>query len=224
MPTYTALADLYQDQIAPGDDEKFLRLLTEADLILLESNKYRWCRSRLTLTSIDGVITLPATHASILGAHLDGVPSVISDEDFEFGPEGPGEIDVGGCAGLRLIDQGLDDDDLRTYKVVGTDGDERTIVALCMKAPAVLYNPDDPDSDLPNHATTETHCPDHGALKRAMLSLLFEESADIQTASAFLARANNRLGSREKHQRGGARAVPNIRPNGPGVRGIRTFR
>jgi hypothetical protein len=225
VPSVSDLKTLYQAQIAPGNDEEFLRLLTEADLRLLEGCKHQWCKSRTTLTSVDNVITLPATLASILGAHLDGYPAPISLQDFEFGPEGPGEITVHGGSDVRLIDQGLNGSDLRTYKVTGTESDTLTIVGLCMKAPAVLYDPDIADSDLPDNATMETVCPDHGALKLAMYCILYEEAGDPGNSAIYMSKAIKRLDAREgNNQRGGAQPIPNIRPNGRGIRGIRTFR
>ncbi len=224
MPTVAQLRELYQAQIAPGDDEAFLRILTEADLRLLESGKWQFCKARETLTSVNNVITLPANRASILGAHLDGYPAPINMEDFEFGPEGPGEIDVHGGSDVRLIDQGLNDDDLRTYKVTGAESDTLTIVALCMKAPAALYDLA-PNEDLPAGLTNLTNCPDHGALKLAMYCILYEEAGDPGNSAIYMSKAIKRLDSREGNsQRGGAQPIPNIRPNGRGIRGIRTFR
>lgn len=225
MPTVTELKTLFQDQIAPGDNEEFLRILTEADLTLLESGKWQWCKSRETLTSVDNIITLPATLASILGAHLDGFPAPLNMEDFEFGAEGPGEIDVQGGSGVRLIDQGLNGSDLRTYKVTGGESDSLTIVALCMKAPAILYDPDESTSDLPANATTETRCPSYKALKLAMREVIHEEASDYGNASVVKNKAVKRLDEREANsQRGGAQPIPNIRPSGRGIRSIRTFR
>jgi hypothetical protein len=225
MPTVAQLRELYQAQIAPGDDETFLRILTEADIMMLESGKWAFCKARQTLTSVNNVITLPSNMASILGAHLDGYPAPVSMEDFEFGPEGPGEIDVHGGSDVRLIDQGLNDDDLRTYKVTGIESDTLTIVALCMRAPARLYDLAPNENSLPAGTTNRTLCPSYEALKHAMFSVMWGERGDSGNASIYRNKAVKRLEEREgNNQRGGAAPIPNIRPNGRGIRGIRTFR
>ena len=88
MPTVTSLKASLQAQIAPGNDDEFLRLLSEADMRLLEFVKFRWTRTRVTLTPVDGYVELPAEYASILGAQVGGAAVDIHDETFEFAPEG----------------------------------------------------------------------------------------------------------------------------------------
>lgn len=106
MPTVTALKGMFQNQISPSDDSEFLRLLTEADMRLLEFGRWGWTRTKATLTPVEGIITLPTTYASILGARVGKGPVDVFDQDYEFCPGGPGEIDLG-HGHSKLIDQGM---------------------------------------------------------------------------------------------------------------------
>jgi len=223
MPlTVLQLKTLYRDQIAPGNNEEFLRLLQEAEIRLLETGKWSWCKARDSLTSVNGIITLDSAYAAIIGAQVTGHPTSIRVEDFEFYPDGEGEIEVEGGP-LRLIDQGLDGSEQRTYKLAGAEADD-TITAILHKAPATLYDPDIADSDVPVDATVNLTCPDSGALKLCMLAILFEEAHDLTSSRDYMATCYARLNDREKTRRGNAQAVPNLRPQGRGVRNIRSFR
>ncbi len=224
MPTVASLKKALQGVIAPGNDAEFLRLLTEADLRLLQTGKYRWTRGRTTLTPTDGLIVLPANFASILGAQIDGAAKVIWDESFEFTPDGYGEVPVDGTASLMLVDQGFNDEGLRFYKVAGHLQPDTTIYALCHFAPFTLFDPDMDDSDVPDDATSYTRCPDQAALKHVMLGITLEEANDTGGSSRYMAIAFRRLEDLEKTTRGGSKQTFNIRPNGPGLRPIRHFR
>lgn len=220
MPTVTALKALYQDTIAPNDDDKFLRLLTEADMKLVGSARWRWTRTRVTLTPVDGMIVLPADYASILGAQVGGSAKMVHDEEFEFTADGLGEVEVDGCGGVVLIDQGLNDDGLRHYKVTGHLG-AVTVTCLVQYAPVALY---DPVIETLSGAVTVTRCPDNSALKLTMLSLIYEETTNPAVARQYMGDAIARLNDLEKAQRGGAKQILNLRPNGTGMRKIRHLR
>lgn len=222
--TVSQLKELFQDQIAPGNDLEFLRLLQEAEIRVLEAGRWQWCRARATLTPVVGIITLPSTYASILGAQVEGFPTPINAMDFEFAPDGVGEIEVRGGGSTRLIDQGVTDAGVRTYKVVGCDTDDLVVEALLHKAPATLYDSDTADSDIPEDATTNATCPDSGALKLVMLGIILEERYDMGGSNNYFKMAYSRLNEREKTRRGSAVQQPNIRPAGRGVRNIRNFR
>ncbi len=215
---------MFLDQIAPGDDETFLRLLTESDLRLLEMGKGRWTRSRVDLTPASGIVTLPITHASILGARVDTTPIYINEETYEFGAEGPGEIEVGGAGGVMLIDQGLDGSEARHYKVTGKTNDDYTVHTLCHYAPFTLYFA----ADLPGSPaladSATTRCPSAGALKLTMMGVLFEEAHDLGASAHYVAMAKRNLDDREKARRGGNKTSVNVRPYGPGVSGISSYR
>lgn len=223
MPTVTALKAMFQAQIAPGDSEEFLRLLTEADLRLGEYGRWRWTRKRDTLTPVDGYVTLPIDYASILGARVDKEAVGLRDEDYEFTAGGPGEIELG-VGSSRLIDQGLNDEGLRYYKVAGHLDDDDIVTALLHYAPVTLYDPDIVDSMVPEDAVTVTRCPDATALKLMMLGILMEEAHDHGGARSYISDALKSLDNKEQSQRGNAVRTINSRPNGLGVRGIRSFR
>jgi len=223
MPTTSALKLLFQAQIAPNEDEEFLRLLTEADLRLLEQGRWQWTRGVDTLTPVDGYITLPARFASILGARVDKEPVDIHDISYEFSPGGRGEVDLG-TGYSRLIDQGMNEDGLRYYKVAGYLADDDVVTVLCHYAPVTLMDPDIWDSSLPEDATVNTRCPDATALKLMMLGIRMEEAHDHGGARSFIADALRSLDNKEQSQRGNAQRTINSRPLGRNVRRIRNWR
>lgn len=223
MPTVTFLKEKLQDRIAPGNDYEFLRLLTEADMRLLEYGRWRWTRKPITLTPVDGIITLPAAYSSILGARVDKFPVDIRAEEFEYVPGGVGEVELG-VGSSRLIDQGLNEDGLRHYKVSGHLDNDDVVSALVMYAPVTLYDPDIPDSSLPEDATLNTLCPDMTALKLTMLGIILEEALDVGNARSFMADALKSLDNKEQNQRGNARQQVNIRARGVGVSRVRSWR
>lgn len=223
MPTVTALKNLFQEQIASGDDDSFLRILTEADMRLLEFGRWRWTRRSDTLTPVAGFITLPTTYASVLGARVDKCPVDIHDEDYEFTPGGRGEIELG-SGYARLIDQGMNEDGLRSYKVTGHLDADDVVTALMHYAPVTLMDPDIVDSSLPDDATVNTRCPDATALKLMMLGILMEEAHDHGGARSYIADALRGLDNKEQSQRGNAQRTIQSRPMGRNVRGLRGWR
>ncbi len=223
MPTVTFLKEKLQAQIAPNNDVEFLRLLTEADMRLLEYGRWRWTRTVITASPVDGIFTLPAAYSSVLGARIGKDPIDIRSEEFEFVPGGVGEVDLG-VGSSRLIDQGLDDDGLRYYKVTGHLEDTDVITAMVMYAPVTLYDPDIADSSLPDDATINTLCPDAAALKLMMYGIIFEEAADLGNARSYVSDALRGLENKEQNQRGNSRQSVNLRPNGVGVSRIRNIR
>ena len=222
--TVSALKAAYQAQIAPGNDAEFLRILQEAEIRLCEMTPFRWTKLRVTLVPVDGIVSLPATCASIIGAQVNGWARNIWDETFEFSPDGPGEVPVSGGGASVLIDQGLDDTGARTYKVTGTLADDVSIIALCHKAPAILYDSDLEDDNLPAGATDTLTCPDTAAHKHIMLGIVMEEANEVEQSSKYFSIALKNLHKRESTFRGSARSPFNIRPNGPGIPGIPAFR
>jgi hypothetical protein len=223
MPSVTFLKEKLQAQIAPGDDYQFLRLLTEADMRLLEFGRWRWTRVSTTLSHNAGIITLPTKYSSILGARVGKEPIDIRAEEFEFVPGGVGEVDLG-VGSSRLIDQGLNAEGFREYKVAGTLEDTDIVTAMVMYAPATLYDPDVVDSSLPDDAVTVTLCPDATALKLMMFGIIYEEAADLGNARSYIADALRGLDNKEQNQRGNARQQVNVRARGVGVSRIRSYR
>jgi hypothetical protein len=223
MPSVTFLKQKLQPQIAPGDDYEFLRILTEADMRLLEYGRWRWTRTVIPLTPVEGVVTLPTTYSSILGARVEKYAVDIRAEEFEFVPGGVGEVDLG-VGSSRLIDQGLNDSGQREYKVTGHLDSTDIVTAFVMYAPATLYDPDIVDSSLPEDAVTITLCPDAAALKLMMLGIIYEEASDLGNARSYISDALRGLDNKEQNQRGNARQSVNVRPRGIGVSRIRSFR
>jgi hypothetical protein len=224
VPTVAQCKKLFQDQVAPSADATFLRILNEADIRILSQGEWRWTRGRTTLTPVDGIITLPNTYASILGAQVNGYAEDIHDEQFEFVPQGVGEVKVGGGGTVRLIDQGFGEDNVRTYKVVGHIQPDWTVYCLCHLAPVMLYDPAIDDSDVPPEATTNTRCPDPYALKLFCIGIVYEEASDMGSASIYMNKAIKVLNDKENQDRGSSRQSLTIRPNGPGNRRIRHLR
>lgn len=223
MPSVTFLKEKLQAQIAPSNDVEFLRILTEADMRLLEYGRWRWTRTCITLTPTDGVITLPTAYSSILGARIGKAPVDIRAEEFEFVPGGVGEVDLG-VGSSRLIDQGLNVSGEREYKVTGHLDGTDVITAMVMYAPATLYDPDIADSGVPEDAVTITLCPDAAALKLVMLGILMEEALDLANARSYFSDALRGLDNKEQNQRGNAHQQVNVRSRGVGVSRIRSFR
>jgi hypothetical protein len=223
MPSVTFLKTKLQDRIAPSDDLGFLRLLTEADMRLLEYGRWRWTRRDITLTPEDGIVTLPAAYSSILGARVDKLPVDIRAEEFEYVPGGVGEVELG-VGSSRLIDQGVNEDGLRQYKVTGHLDETDIITAMVMYAPVTLYDPDYPDSTLPEDATTNTLCPDVTALKLMMFGIIYEEASDLGNARSYISDAIKSLDNKEQNQRGNARQAVNVRARGVGVSRVRSWR
>ena len=223
MPTVTFLKERLQAQIAPSNDYDFLRLLTEADMRLLEYGRWRWTRKSTTLSHTDGIITLPSAYSSILGARVGKEPVDIRAEEFEYVPGGAGEVDLG-VGSSRLIDQGVNDDGERQYKVTGHLDDTDIISAIVMYAPVTLTDPDIPDSSLPDDATTNTLCPSVTSLKLMMLAIIYEEASDLGNARSYTADALKGLDNKEQNQRGNAHQQVNVRARGVGVSKIRSYR
>lgn len=226
MPTVTALKTMFQAQIVEDDanaDSEFLRILTEADMRLLLYGRWRWTRKREVLTPVDGIITLPRAYASILGARVDKEAVDLRDEDYEYVPGGPGEVDLGNGYS-RLIDQGLDADELRYYKVAGYLDTTDLVTALLYYAPATLYDPTIADSSLPDDAVTVTLCPDATALKLMMLGIRCEESKDLDSARSYMADALRGLDAKEQSQRGNVQKTIQSRPMGRRIGRVRGWR
>jgi hypothetical protein len=223
MPTVTALKNMFMAQISPGDDDEFLRLLTESDLRLGEFGRWRWTKTTVVLTPVDGYVTLDPAYASILGARVDKVAVDLESFEYEFVPGGKGEVELG-VGYSRLIDQGLNGDDERYYKVTGPLDADDVITALVHYAPVTLYDPDFADSDVPADAVTVTRCPSATALKLMMRGIIFEEATDVSLARSYIADALKVLDNHEQAARGNAQRRVMIRPNGSGISRIRNFR
>ena len=224
MPTIAVLKEAFQNVIAPGDDVEFLRTVFEADSRLSEGGLYSFTKEVYETAPADGYVTLPTKYFAILGATMANYPLDIRSMEFEYVPGGAGQIEIGGGESNFLVDQGLDEDGARFYKVTGQIKADYTLRLLVKKSPVILYDPDIADSNVPDDATNVTMCPDIGALKNACLGVVMENASDPDKSNKYFGIAYKILDNREKSQRGQARQQFNIRPMGPYIRGIATFR
>lgn len=224
MPTITKLKTDIQAQIAPGNDTEFLRLVQEADIRLLEMGRWRWCRRKGSLTIEDGYVTLDPEYASILGVRISDRPVDIHTEEYEFVPDGVGYIPIGESGNYGLIDQGLNGDGRRHYKVTGSLPADTAIAALMLFAPVTLFDAANVDSSTPEDAVETTLCPSTAAIKLACFGIIFEEAHDLAESGSYFNRAVTVLDDLEQNQRGNARPQMTMKPVGRGIRGIRTFR
>lgn len=193
MPTLVSdLKIRTQSQIAPGQDEEFYRIASEADSRLLEMGKWHWTRETLELTVTDRLIELPEGYRSIVACRLDDVPKNIKWQESEFYDEGQGEIPIDGCRYV-IVDQGLIEG-VRTYKV--GSGDIETVYALAKHAPVEIEDED-----------TELWCPSITALKLMMLAILYEEANELQKAMEYEMTAKKKLIELEDAYRGIAKEI-----------------
>lgn len=216
----------YLAQIAPGDNAGFVRILNEAEERLMETGRWHWCKALVTLVVEDGgrVRLDPSVHRAILGCTVDNGATVIQTRELEFLPGGPGREDpAAGNAGY-LIDEGIvvvpdnegsdsgEDGGVvlrRSYKIMPVVEDGDTVEALVHLAHPEL------STDSPDNTTCA--CPSSGALKLAMLAVVYEEANDFVRSQDYWQRAHALLDGDEKTNRGGARATPSVQPFGPGI-------
>jgi len=224
MPSIAYLKDQFQAMIAPGNDQEFLRIVNEADQRLLESGRWWWCKARSELTAVDGYVYLPSDYASILGFQFNGHPIDIRSEEYEFMPDGVGNLPMS-CGGSALIDAGLDEvTGQRHYKVGGGINDRTVLYALLLYAPVLLYDPAIPPVPLPPDAVSVTRCPHVAALKLMCFAINYEENHDIDAATGYAQRAAAVLEDNAQNVRGAAKPTLIVRPYGPGVSKIRNIR
>lgn len=236
MLTVATLKAQLGPQIAPGNDAEFLRLLQEADDRLTEMGKWSWTRKRINLTveTVADVlrVTLPTSYRSIVAVRVGADAVGIESEEFEFVPDGIGELQAGE-GNLRLIDEGWQDvtdgattETRRVYKVAGcgaADGD--TLTVLAHYAAAILYDLDllEDSADIPDGGTDEPRCQSVGALKNVMLGIIQEEAGNPGLSMANFKTAVSILENAQHVDRGSARQAVTFRPSGPGIRRQKSF-
>lgn len=212
MPLVSACKTAFQAQIAPGDDTAFLRILQEADTRLLETGRWRFCKTTATLVPASGLVTLDTDHASILGIQIDGWPADIHAQEWEFTPDGIGNIEVG-SGGAMLIDQGLDGSGDRVYKITGYLDPAWTINALVLYAPVALTG----NSSI-------TRCDSLYALKMACYAVVYAEANSLTDSNNYFQQAVAILENQGQNQRGSARQTMSSNPAGRGVSRIPNLR
>lgn len=190
----TSLKTRFQAQIAPGNDDEFYRILTEADERLLEGSKGHWTREKVVLTpDSNQLVVLDEVHSAIVACRLDDVPKGVRWEESEYYEEGVGELPIDGCRS-KIVDQGLIDG-VRTYKVC--DENIESVYALVKFAPACEIG-DGEDQLI---------CPSKTALKLMMLSIIYEEANDLDRAMQFEMAAKKKLKDLEDSYRGIAKEI-----------------
>lgn len=181
-------------RISPGNTAKFYQMLTEADERLLNMGRWVWTRAVLTLPVVDGFVTLPAGYKSISGCRVGSVATGVLWQDIEYLEGGPGEINVEGCHGAQLLDQGLDDDGARIYKATATSMTEVTILARYDSV--VITGP----AGIPR-------CQNFAAIKQAMMAIVYEDRNDAERSQGYLSIAKKTLDDQELAYRGGAKKI-----------------
>lgn len=200
MPlTVQHLRSRFRDQLANGDDCKFLSLLTEADERLLNMGRWHWTREPITLTpDEDRRVILPDDYESIVGARLGSVPRGVRWQEAEFMEDGPSFLQIEGCTG-RLIDQGLlllgsDDTLSRVYRISDVETNEVTALARF----ASREYTDDAQTVL---------CPSVAALKQMIMSIIYENANDVKVSMDYQGKAKLTLDEHEAAYRGTAKQV-----------------
>jgi hypothetical protein len=189
----------YQAQVAPGDDDEFYRILSEADERLLEMSKGYWTREKVEMTVVNNIVELPELYSAIVGCRLDDVPMGVRWEESEYYEQGVGELPIEGCRN-RIVDQGLIEG-VRTYKVTGEDIE--TVFALCRFAPNSFHvtGSDDPPEQI--------FCPSMAAIKLMMLSIVYEEANNLEKAMDYEMASRKKLKEHDDSYRGIAKEIFN---------------
>lgn len=215
----TCLIEKYQALVAPGDDDRFYRLLNEAESRLQETARWNWTKAEIELTVTDGCIMIdPAIHKSLLGIQVGDSRTgrIIRPRETEFSPEVGYHTDPGAGGSGYLVDQGIVTitvNDIpvkrRKYKIVDLTDNGDTVVGFVHLAHVLL-----------RHGNDYTACPSSRALKLAMYGCNYEEANDLERAKIFWAEAYAALGEEEASHRGGIRSQFPIQPNGEGIHPI----
>ncbi len=200
MPlTVQLLRSRFRDQLANGDDCKFLQLLTEADERLLNMGRWHWTREVLTLVpDEERRLILPDGYESIVGARLGSVARGVRWQEAEFMEGGPGYMQIEGCPG-RLIDQGLlrlgsDEELSRVYKITDTETTEVSVLARF--APREFTQDDQ-----------TALCPSVAAIKQMIMSIIYENANDIKISMDYQGKARLTLDEHEAAYRGTAKQI-----------------
>ena len=179
--------------LAPGDTERFYRLLTEAEEKLLEAGRWAWTRVPYETTTVNGLIVLPAQYRAIVGVRLGcGAASVLWQE-IDYIPEAPC-VCIRGCKN-ELIDRGIVDG-FRTYELT-RENDVEVDVSLLVRYEPVAYS-------LPSQNML---CPSLSALKQAMYAINYENQNDLERSSGYMSMAIGTLDRQESAYRGTAKKI-----------------
>ena len=122
------------------------------------------------------IITLPYEYEALIALAINENPTPIMARQYEFMESGPG-IEEAGKGGGVVVDLGFDDSGgtaLRKYKIL-TDIEASTEVEGLLKK-RFKYLTADADLVFPANI---------GALKHALLAIVYENEGDIQRSTAF---------------------------------------
>jgi hypothetical protein len=210
--TVTQLQPLLSKYVGPADsvtDATFLIALNQVRQRFFDSGKWKGLVIEAELTPADGVVGLPDNCEAALSAQIDGRPAVIFSRQHE--------VTAGGGGAVGLIDNGD-----RTYKIMGKQ-DVGSVKLTCkMRYQDLEPVPDEPAED---YVEPQVYPDNVGALKLGLLSLAYEDNADLERADMYFVKALQLLNGEVKEARGGAQFTMQMSPHGfhMGGRNIRNL-
>ena len=142
------------------------------------------------------ILTLPYAYEAMLAIAIDEDPTPIMGKQYEFMQGGPG-IEDAGDGGSFVIDLGFSEDSssqqsVRKYKIL-QNITSTTEVEGILKRRFVYLNADT-DNVYPSNL---------GALKHALLAVVYEDEGDIQRSTAYWDECYNILHSAKQLNRAG---------------------
>jgi hypothetical protein len=133
----------------------------------------------------------------MLSVAVDDNPVPIMGKQFEFMRGGPG-IEDAGAGGLYAIDMGFEENNdteqlsVRKYKFLQDIGTTTEVVGILKRR--FVYLNSDTDNVYPSNI---------GALKHALLAIVYEDEGDIQRSTAFWDECYNILNAAKQTNRAG---------------------
>ena len=176
----------------------FLAALNQLRKRLFDSGKWKDLTLEVTVVPVAGIVTLPATCESVLGAQANDCPVPVFDKLHPFQPGGPGHVDPLQGGTVALIDNGD-----RTLTIMGGGTSVTSARLRCKRRYVDLTG--DSDTVFPDNV---------GALKLGLMSLSYEDKGDLDRAEQYFAKALSLLNGESKESRGGAQAVLQQSPHG----------
>ena len=149
------------------------------------------------------IITLPYDYEALIAIAIDDNPVPIMARQYEFMSSGPGIEDAGKGGGV-IVDLGFDDSGgtaLRKYKILTDITSSTEVEGLLKKRFKYLTL----DSELVFPANI-------GALKHALLAIVYENEGDIERSTAFWAECYDILQSAKQVSKAG---INNPNPQQP---------
>ena len=149
------------------------------------------------------ILTLPYDYEALIAIAIDENPTPIMARQYEFMESGPGIEDAGKGGGV-VVDLGFDDAGgtaLRKYKILNDITADTEVEGLLKKRFKYLTL----DSELVFPANI-------GALKHALLAVVYENEGDIERSTAFWAECYDILQSAKQVSKAG---INNPNPQQP---------